>query len=159
MSNSAEALDALSKRGFKIPVKPKYDIPALPRDITELDDDELMELFVSLTSWNDYIAPQLAVAAIDERECDRYVSVLESTAMINNWKGGSGDRVTIAKHQITLDPKVIEAKKDLDEKHAYRKLVETLVQNVERDAALVSRELTRRTANSGVTNRARKYSA
>jgi hypothetical protein len=157
MSNSSNALEALNKKGFTIPSKPRYEIPVLPRDITELNDDDLMDLFVSFTSWNDYVAPQLAVAAIDERESDRYVSVLEATAMINNWKGGSGDRVTIAKASIVLDTKVILAKEDLDEKHAYRKLIETLVQNIERDAALVSRELTRRTSNSGVSNRARKY--
>jgi len=159
MSNSLRALNSLSTKGFKIPSKPSYDIPELPRDITELDDDDLMDLFVTLTTWNDYVAPQLAVAAIDERETDRLVSVLEATALINNWKGGTGDRVTIAKAQIALDPKVAEAKQELDEKHAYRKLIETLLQNLERDAALVSRELTRRTSDSGVKNRARRYTA
>jgi hypothetical protein len=157
MSNSTHALDALSKKGFKIPNQPAYEIPSLPIDITELHDEDLMELFVTLTSWTDYVAPQVAVAAIDERECDRYVSVLEATAMVNNWKGGSGDRVTIAKANILLDPKVIEAKQELDEKHAYRKLVEVLLQNLERDAALVSRELTRRTSDSGVKARSRRY--
>lgn len=157
MSNSSHALNSLSTKGFKIPAKPTYEIPDLPRDITELDDDDLMELFVTLTSWTDYVAPQVAVSAIDERECDRLVSVLEATAMINNWKGGSGDRITIAKAHILLDPRVTEARKELDEKHAYRKLVETLLQNLERDAALVSRELTRRTSDNGVKNRSRRY--
>jgi hypothetical protein len=159
MSNSEKAIIALNKKGFYIPNKPDYEIPELPRDITELVDEDLMELFVTITAWNDYVAPQLAVAAIDEREADRYVSTLEATALISNWKGGSGDRVTIAKAQIALDPKVIDAKQTLDEKHAYRKLVETLLQNIERDAALVSRELTRRTSNSGVTQRARRFTA
>jgi hypothetical protein len=159
MSNSLKAIDVLSTKGFIIPSKPTYEIPALPRDITDLNDDDLMELFVELTSWNDYVAPQLAVAAIDEREADRYVSVLEATAMVNHWKGASGERVTIAKANIVIDPKVIEAKEELDSKYAYRKLIETLLQNLERDTALVSRELTRRTSNSGVTSRARKYTA
>jgi len=158
MSNSSHALNSLSVKGFKIPAKPTYDIPDLPRDITELHDEDLMDLFVTLTSWTDYVSPQVAVAAIDERECDRLVSVLEATAMINNWKGGSGDRVTIAKAHILLDPRVTEARQELDEKHAYRKLVETLLQNLERDAALVSRELTRRTSDSGIKTRSRKYS-
>ena len=115
MSNSLKAIDVLSTKGFIIPSKPTYEIPALPRDITDLNDDDLMELFVELTSWNDYVAPQLAVAAIDEREADRYVSVLEATAMVNHWKGASGERVTIAKANIVIDPKVIEAKEELDD--------------------------------------------
>lgn len=158
MSNSEYALTLLAKKGFAIPNKPNFDVPELPSDITELHDEDLMELFVTLTSWTDYLAPQVAVAAIDEREADRTVSIIEANAMVANWKGGSGDRVAIAKANILLDPRVTEAKQDLDEKHAYRKLVETLLQNLERDAALVSRELTRRTSDSGVKQRARRYS-
>jgi hypothetical protein len=158
MSNSTHALDALSKKGFSIPNKPNFALPELPRDITELQDEDLMELFVFLTSWTDYVAPQVAVAAIDEREAERDVSIIEANAMVANWKGGSGDRVAIAKANILLDTNVIKAKQELDEKHAYRKLVETLLQNLERDAALVSRELTRRTSDSGVKQRSRRYS-
>lgn len=158
MSNSDLALEKLIKKGFAIPNKPNYDIPTLPRDITELQDEDLMELFVFLTSWTDYLAPQVAVANIDEREAEREVSIIEANAMVSNWKGGSGDRVAIAKANILLDNNVVKAKQELDEKHAYRKLIETLLQNLERDAALVSRELTRRTSDNGVKQRARRYS-
>jgi hypothetical protein len=154
---SSDALKQLEAKGFSLPIKPKYDIPKLPRDITDLDDEALMELFVMLTSWSNHIGGQLAIAAVDEREADRSVSILESQTLLSNWKGGSGDRVTIVKAQIAADPRVIKMKEDLDAKHAYRKLVETLAQNVDKDCALVSRELTRRTSDaSGFRSRARR---
>lgn len=155
---SKDAVEALQENGFKLFAKPKGEIPKLPRDITDLNDDDLMDLFVQLTAWTDHLSSQLAIAAIDEREADRSVSVAESQAMLNNWKGGSGDRVTIVKAQIATDPTVINLIKELDEKHAYRKLLETLYQNVERDSAVVSRELTRRTSDSGFNSRKRKFS-
>jgi len=159
MSKSAEALATFKNKGFYFPNKPAYEIPELPRDITDLGDEDLMELFVCLTSWSDYLSSQFAVAAIDEREASRYVTVLEAKAMIANWKGGSGDRVAIAKANIALDPAVNAANEDLEVKHAYRKLIETLVQNIDRDSALVSRELTRRTSDNSVKVRARRYTA
>lgn len=157
MTKSETAVTVLENKGFRLAKKPKLDIPVLPRDITDLDDDDLMDLFVQFTSWTDHLSSQLAIAAIDEREADRAVSVAESQAMLNNWKGGNGDRVAIAKAQIAIDPTVISLVQDLDNKHAYRKLLETLYQNVERDSAVVSRELTRRTSDNGFSSRKRKF--
>lgn len=157
MSNSSNAMEVLDGKGLRLSKKPKLEIPVLPRDITDLNDEDLMDLFVQFTSWTDYLSGQLAVSAIDEREADRAVSTAEAQAMLNNWKGGSGDRVAIAKAQIAIDPKVAALVKTLDEKHAYRKLVEVLYQNVERDSAVVSRELTRRTSDSGFNSRKRKF--
>lgn len=158
MTRSDQAVDALYKKGFVLAKKPKVEIPSLPTDITDLSDDSLMELFVLFTSWTDHLASQLAIANIDEREAERTVSAAEAQAMLNNWKGGTGERVAIAKASIAVDPTVQGLVQVLDEKYAYRKLVETLYQSVERDSALVSRELTRRTAdNSSYKSRQRKF--
>lgn len=157
MSRSEDAMTMLEKKGLSFSSKPKYEIPQLPRDITDLHDDDLMDLFVTLTAWSDYLASQFAMAAIDEREAQRFLDAAEAQAMLNGWKGGSGDRVTVAKANIAIDPVVAKYREDVDVKHAYRKLVETLTQNVDRDSALVSRELTRRTSDSGFKARARKY--
>lgn len=56
-------------------------------------------------------------------------------------------RQTVLKAQRDLDPLVQELKQDIANRYAYRKLVGVLFTNVERDAALVSRELTRRTGS------------
>lgn len=157
MTKSQTAVNELTKRGFKLSSKPENDIPTLPSDITDLHDDDLMELFVELTAWTDHLSSQLAIAIVDEREAERAVSLAESKAMLDYWKGGSGDRVTVVKAQIATDPKVLDLIKEQDEKYAYRKILETLYQNVERDSAVVSRELTRRTSDGGFTARKRRF--
>lgn len=155
MVNSA--FDSFKNRGFSLATRPGYEIPGLPRDITMLDDEDLMDLFVQYTAWTDFMAGQQAVAAIEERDMQRLLDQAEAQALLDNWKGGSQDRVAVAKAQITASPKVKELREELDTLHAYRKLMETLTGNVERDAQVVSRELTRRTADSGFKARARRY--
>lgn len=148
---SEHAAAALKKQGLRLFVRPEDSIPYLPEEITSLDDDELMNLFMGLTAWCDYISVQVSCAQIDERAAQRVLDYAESTAMIAGWGGTSAERVAVAKARMTTDPSVVALREDLDTKHAYRKLVETLALNIERDAALVSRELTRRTAGISST--------
>ena len=157
MSRSESALKAIQAKGMKMAAKPKYDIPPLPRDITDLGDEDLMDLFVMFTAWNDHLSGEVAVAAIEERQAQRAVDMSEAKAMLNNWKGGSQDRVAIAKAQIAVDESVAKLHEELDQKHAFRKLIDVLAQNVERDSALVSRELTRRTAGDSYKSRGRRF--
>lgn len=154
---SKTAVDSLHKLGFTLSPKPGFEIPSLPDDITELDDEGLMELFVHFTQWNDHLSGAKAIASINEREAERAVDTLEAQLMVDNWKGGSGDRITIVKAQIASDSKIRTLKEDLDTKYAFRKLIETRAESVERDSQLVSRELTRRTSDVGMRSRQRKF--
>lgn len=159
MSISRKVLSSLSELGIGLSAKPNYDIPELPLDITELDDEALMELFVQFTQWNDHLAGARAIALINEREAERAVTVAEANAMLQNWTGTKGgDRVTIVKAHIATNPTVVELYDDYNTKYAFRKLIETRAENVERDSQLVSRELTRRTSDGGgMRSRTRKF--
>jgi hypothetical protein len=117
-----------------------------------------MDLFVQFTQWNDHLSGARAIAVINEREAERAVDSIEAKCMINNWQGGKNDRVAVAKATIITDPEVEKLKNDLDIKYAFRKLLETRAENVERDSQVVSRELTRRTSDGGgFRSRARKF--
>jgi hypothetical protein len=157
-TSSEEAMELLVSDGLTFPSSPatSNDIPGLPDDLTLLDDGGLMDLFTQLTAWCDYVGTQHATATIDERDTERRLEVAEANAVTLNWGGTSGERVAIAKAKIALDPDVQALKKELQERYAYRKLVETLFTNLDRDAALVSRELTRRTSGSTPVNTRRK---
>lgn len=158
MSVSRKVLESLSELGITLSAKPDFEIPQLPRDITELDDEGLMDLFVQFTQWNDHLSGARAIAVINEREAERLVEAKEAAAMVSNWQGGKGDRVAVVKAMIVTDPQVEALKHDLDIKYAFRKLLETRAENVERDSQVVSRELTRRTSDGGgFRSRARKF--
>jgi len=158
MSISRKVLESLNSLGVTLSAKPNFPIPDLPRDITELDDEGLMDLFVQFTQWNDHLSGARAVAVINEREAQRILDTVEAQAMLSNWAGTKGDRVAVAKASIAADPRVLELKEDLDTKYAFRKILETRAENVERDSQVVSRELTRRTSDGGgLRARARRF--
>lgn len=147
------AMQALYDQGLSVPDKPLGDIPTLPSDLTEVDDEELMILYTHLTAWSDFISTQVSIAQIDERESNTNLDREENRLMILS--GDKGDRVTYARAQVAADPKIVALKEKTDECHAYRKLIESLAANVERNAALVSRELTRRTSSRSRTTPSR----
>jgi hypothetical protein len=157
MSISTKVVEALNELGFALAPRPEFDMPELPRDITELDDEALMDLFVQFTQWNDHLAGAFAVSVVNEREADSALKNAEAVALLSNWTGAKGDRVTLVKAQIQASEQIQELIYDYDTKYAFRKLIETRTQNIERDANVVSRELTRRTSDGGLRSRQRRY--
>lgn len=125
--------------------KPSDDQVKLPSDITDISSEQLGELFTRLTSWTDYIASQLVMAQLEERAALRAKDFKENTMLVRRMGSqAKGERVTTVKAEIAIDPDIVELDTEYEEKYAYRKLVEMLLTNHERDLSLVSREITRR---------------
>lgn len=126
--------------------KPELDQVKMPADITMLSSEQLAEKFTQLTAWADYIASQLAVAQIEERAAQRQLDVMENKLLVEKMaQPVRGERITLVKAQVSVDDRVLDLAQTLEEKYQYRKLVEMLLANHERDLQLVSREITRRT--------------
>ena len=143
---SKGALRKLTSQGMSVSAKPDYDVPMLPSELTDLGDEDLMGLYSKLTAYADFIAVQVSCAQVDERALEKKLSSMESEKMLRI--GGKTDnRVTFARAQVANDPEVVDLKEEIEEVHAYRKLIESMAGNVERDSHLVSRELTRRTSS------------
>jgi hypothetical protein len=125
--------------------KPEIEQVKLPADITMLSSEQLAEKFTALTAWADYIASQLALAQIDERDAQRRMDYAENKLLVTKMGNAArGERVTLVKAQVSVDDNVVELSQRYEEKYAYRKLMEMLLNNHERDLTLVSREITRR---------------
>jgi hypothetical protein len=121
------------------------EVGSLPSDITMLTSEQLGEKFTVLTAWADYAASQLAVAQIEERTVQRKLDFLENKLLVQRMGTAvKGERITLVKAQIAVEQDVQDLSLEYEEKYAYRKLVEMMLSNYERDIALVSRELTRR---------------
>jgi hypothetical protein len=122
------------------------DQPKMPRDISVLDSDELSALFTELTAWSNFVAGQLAAAQVDEHVLNKKKDSLEARLFLDkdNTKV-KGERVTLIKAQVAADSRVEDLENQLTHAYAYRKMVEVVANNFERDVALVSREITRRT--------------
>lgn len=156
-SPSDRAVNRLEREGIALPGKPTFENDRLPEDLTTLVDEDLMNLFVRLTSWCGYLNARASAAMVDERTAEAHLEIAQAQSLIANWTGGKEDRVTIAKAQRMLDPSYMRMRKVHEDAYAYRKLVETLASNTERDAAVVSREITRRTSTNPVDQRGRRF--
>lgn len=112
---------------------------------------------VELTRWADFLGGRLALAEVHERGASYIVEVAEATAFVGSWRGLKDDRVTAAKAERTLDPDVAEARDALQVAYAKRKLYAAMFEAAQRDAAVVSRELTRRTEMEPATRRSDRW--
>ena len=137
-------LDPVMQQGLALP-KPFYNQAILPPDITELSSEQLAEMFTVLTGWADYMSSQLVQAQLAERDALRRAEFAESKAIVRLTVGApKGTTVTLIKAQIDTDPEIVDLRDKYEEKYAYRKIMEMLLTNQERDITLVSREITRR---------------
>jgi hypothetical protein len=146
-------LSPIMQKGLELP-KPVYDQAVLPPDITELSSEQLAEMFTILTGWADYMSSQLVQAQLAERDALRKAEFAESKALVRLTTGSpKGTTVSLIKAQIDVDPDIVELRDKYEEKYAYRKILEMMVNNQERDITLVSREITRRTNESRMGRR------
>jgi hypothetical protein len=141
----SRAVVNLQDQGFDLPPVPSDMEVELPPDVSAVDSSELMRLFGLFTAWCDYATAQVGLAAIDERQAERTVERKEAEA----WRDLPKSSVSAAKALVALDLQVQKAQNELDECHAYRRVVSDIAARYERDAALLSRELTRRTSEAG----------
>jgi hypothetical protein len=129
--------------------KPSEEQVELPPDITMLNSEQLGEIFTRLTAWTDYIASQLVHSQIEERAAQKVLEYNENLLLVKRLGAGiKGERVTTVKAEIAVDENIVRLSNQYEEKYAYRKLVEMLLNNHERDLSLVSREITRRSNDS-----------
>ena len=133
--------------------------PQMPKDISLLDSDELSSLFTELTAWSNFVAGQLAAAQVDEYVLNKKKDSLEAKLFLDKDNSKvKGERVTLIKAQVAADERVMDLEDQVMHAYAYRKMVEVISDNFERDVALVSREITRRTNDFRAT-RKDKFSA
>lgn len=152
-----KALDRLARQGLVVRKTTSLDIPVFPSDLSELADEELMTLFTQITAYANFLAAQLACAFIDERSAERDLDIEENFALLHAHNGKvTKDTMTVLKAQVATSAKVRELRDVLEAKYNYRKLVEMMSNNSDRDLTLVSRELTRRTSGSDTAIRRNK---
>ena len=148
-----ETLTNMANQGFEIPLSTDVPMPILPSDITAVDNEELMELFTVFTAFLDFISYQVALAEIDERALERKLDAAVAVATANQPKG----LAAVIKAAALADPKVVKISEEHEVAYNYRKLIHVMSDNLNRGLTLISRELTRRTADGHVMKRARKF--
>jgi hypothetical protein len=116
-----------------------------------------MDLFVRFVRYQDFIAGELVLYEIDESHTETLVEVAKAKHLAKGWTGASTDRVAVAKAEATLDPDVRKYDDALTKIKARRKMYGVLVDQLARDAGVVSREITRRSSGGNMEGRAGRF--
>lgn len=145
---SQTIIESLQHQGLQFRTRMELQIPEVPSDITELDDEGLMQLFGELTAYANFLSAQYACALIDEKNAEQALDFIESKRYIAAYEVNKKETVTIMKARLATDPEIIALREASSAKYAYKKLIEVMLNNIERNTQLVSRELTRRTATT-----------
>ena len=151
---SEETIALLKRQGLDVRRSLDIDVPPFPEDITLVDDSELMEIASKYMENYNMVSTQVTCAQIAETEADNDYDYLEATMLIGKSTGKTTEKAGLLKAKVLIDPE-IQAKKDVKmAAYAYRKMLETILNNLERYYNLASRELTRRTSGQNMkTNR------
>jgi hypothetical protein len=114
-----------------------------------------MEIFAAYIAWANFIDVRRVEAEIEEATIETEIKVLTAMFMTS---GDPGAKVTVLRAEKDLDPEVLAAQSRYDVIHARVKMLTVLSNNMERGAALLSRELTRRVGRAPVEGRAASWS-
>lgn len=137
------AARAVENRGLRLPLSPDADMPELPADITELGDAELMALLGAYSAWAVFGAAVAAGYESDEEDLEAELTRERAAASLRH-----PDLRTVAAQKAAAlsDPAVEKLGGEHQLVRASRRFAVVARDNAERMAAVVSRELTRRTA-------------
>lgn len=131
--------------------QPEFDLPRLPSNIGELNDDKLMEMFTQYTGWQNYVTIQLAQAEVEEERCEARLELFKAKGMALNWEldEDKDKKVTVARARMLSSPEYQHLQDEYLTAYAKRKVTTAISSGCERSAALVSRELSRRIGQAG----------
>ena len=143
---SGSVLSILESRGLPVRRKLDIDVPAFPRDITAVDDQELMQLARCYMENYNFLITQVACAELASVEAESIYDKEEAKLLITGSAHPKAKATTI-KASILVDPAMEKLSQGLMHAKAYHKLLKTMQDNLERYYQLTSRELTRRTSS------------
>src|SRR3569623_356510 len=144
------AINCMRSAGFKFKEPPPSELtlsnpeggmPELPDDPTILPEDDLMRLCFAFTEWTSYAESSLWVAQCDEGDLETKLSRARGKALA----AVTGEKtVTAAKSAASADPDVVRLEDSLYRQTCLRRGMEMILIRCTRNAAAMSRELSRR---------------
>lgn len=156
---SEEIIAVLERQGLAVRKTLDIEMPDFPADITLVDDQDLMVMASKYMENYNMMRTQTACAQVAELEAENDYDLTEARALLATSTGKTTEKAGLLKAAVLAQPDIQEKLKVKNYTYAYRKLMETTQDNMERYYSLVSRELTRRTSGDRDRMRGSRYSA
>lgn len=136
--------------GVVLGLRPEFDLPELPDDLTAMGDRALMQLFSRLVSWQNYAAVCQTNAEVEEHAAE---AALRYSEAVHAMRQPTAAKVTVTRQKALTDKDVAQARDRVESAYMTRKLHGVMFANCERAANVVSRELSRRIGGGPVQGR------
>ena len=156
---SKDIIKLLGEQGLNIRQVLDLDMPEFPEDITLVDDQELMVMASKYMENYNMMRTQTACAQVAELEAENEYDRAEAYALMETSTGKATEKAGLLKAAVLLRPEIQEKLQVKSYVYAYRKLMETTQDNMERYYNIVSRELTRRTSSDRDRMRNNRFTA
>ena len=140
-----------SADGYVDPRRPEVAIPFMPLEVGDINDEDLMLMFNTFTAWAEFLSVETAKAVAVEEALEDQLEEAKALAILEGTLGLNKDRATGVINTRGLRQQYRTARN-------VRKLLEAKASNCVRNAAALSRELTRRT-EIAQGQRGRRYGA
>ena len=141
-------LQQLESQGLPLKRSMNIQPPEFPADITLVDDQELMVMAGKYMENLNFLRTKVACANLAELEATNAYDLEVAKGLLTKTTGKSTEKAVMLKAAVATDDYIMVLDKAKNYAHAYRKLLETALENLERYYSLTSRELTRRTSSS-----------
>lgn len=148
---SKATIDLAAEQGLKVVYSFEYDAPTLPKDITDITEEQLMDLYSKYVSYLDFINTQAWCAKVDAADAEKEVSLEKARKKIMMKEAGQA--VAMIDAHVEIDDRYVS----LQQVHAdlvnYHALVQLLSEKTLKDISFINREISRRISANKATGR------
>jgi inhibitor of KinA sporulation pathway (predicted exonuclease) len=148
---SRKTITALNQQGMSVNQNYNYDAPSLPADITDLIEEQVMDLYTKYVAYLEFINLQLWCAEVDKAEADKNLSYVRANKRLALKKTGTA--VAMIDAEIEVDPDYKDKADALQELSNYHGLIHIISERLSKDISLINREITRRVNINKATGR------
>jgi hypothetical protein len=139
---SKRAIDKLKGQGLTLNEGYSYDPPALPEDVTSVDDDELMDMYAKYVAYLEFINLQMWCANTDKAEAEKEMTLIKAKKKLS--MKASGTAVALLDAEIEVDEDYRTSADKFQELSNYHGLINIMSGKLSKDISFINREITRR---------------
>lgn len=148
---SREVIQTAEAQGLKVVYSYEYDAPSLPKDITDITEEQLMDLYSKYVSYLDFINTQAWCAKVDAADAEKEVDLEKARKKIMMKE--SGQAVALIDSHIEIDKTYNELQEACQNLKNYHSLVQLLSEKTLKDISFINREISRRISANKATGR------
>jgi len=139
---SSKAIADLKEQGLVVNEGYGYNAPSLPSDITDMVEEQVMDLYSKYVAYLEFISLQRWCAEVDKVEAEKNLSLIKAKKKLE--LKSSGKALAMIDAEIEVDSDYQEKANTLQELTNYHGLINIISERLSKDISLINREITRR---------------